>query len=125
MKKICAAILLFAAFIIVVSGQSDILIPVSTQNTDLIFKVGNDHRLYQVYYGPKLVQTPDSKTFPRPAHLAYVTSGTDNLFEPAIRVTHNDGNPSLELNYVNHQTEKSDENVTITRIRLKDPQYPV
>ncbi len=125
MKKICTAILLFAAFISVVSGQSDILIPVSTQNTDLIFKVGNDHRLYQVYYGPKLVQTPDSKTFPRPAHLAYVTSGTDNLFEPAIRVTHNDGNPSLELNYVNHQTEKSDENVTITRIRLKDPQYPV
>ncbi len=125
MKKICTAIFLFAAVITVVSGQSDILIPVSTQNTDLIFKVGNDHRLYQVYYGPKLVQTPDSKTFPRPAHLAYVTSGTDNLFEPAIRITHSDGNPSLELNYVNHQTEKSDENVTITRIRLKDPQYPV
>ena len=125
MKKICTAIFLYAAFITVVSGQSDLLIPVSTQNTDLIFKVGNDHRLYQVYYGPKLLQTPDGKTFPRPTHLAYVTSGTDNLFEPAVRITHSDGNPSLELNYVSHLAEKSDENVTITRIRLKDPQYPV
>ncbi|MBN1789127.1 MAG: alpha-galactosidase [Bacteroidales bacterium] len=125
MKKIYTAILLSAALFTFVSGQSDILIPVSTHNTDLIFKVGNDHRLYQVYYGPKLLQTPDSKRFPRPVHLAYVTSGTDNLFEPAVRITHNDGNPSLELNYVSHQTEKTDENVTNTHIRLKDPQHPV
>jgi Zn-dependent membrane protease YugP len=57
--------------------------------------------------------------------VAYITSGTDNLFEPAIRITHNDGNPSLELNYVSHQIEKPEENVTITHIRLKDNQYPV
>jgi alpha-galactosidase len=125
MKKFYTSIFLYFALSIVVIAQTDILIPISTQQTDLIFKVGNDHRLYQAYFGPKLVQAPDSKTFPRPAHLAYVTSGTDNLFEPAIRITHNDGNPSLELNYVSHQTEKPEENVTITHIRLKDPQYPV
>jgi alpha-galactosidase len=125
MKKLYTTCFLSLAFVILVSGQSDILIPITTQHSNLIFKVGNDHRLYQVYFGQKLAQTNDSKAFPRPVHLAYVTSGTDNLFEPAIRITHNDGNPSLELIYVSHQIEKPEENVTITHIRLKDPEYPV
>jgi alpha-galactosidase len=107
------------------AGQSDLFITVSTRNTDLVFKVGGDLRLYQAYFGPKLFQSPDSKAFPRSDHQAYVTSGTDNLFEPAIRITHDDGNPSLELNYANHQIEKSSDNITLTHIRLKDPQYPV
>jgi alpha-galactosidase len=58
-------------------------------------------------------------------HLAYATFGTDNLFEPAIRISHNDGNPSLELKYVSHITEKPEANITITNILLKDPEYPV
>ena len=58
-------------------------------------------------------------------HPAYATFGTDNLFEPAIRMTHNDGNPSLELKYVSHNIEKPDANITITNILLKDPEYPV
>jgi alpha-galactosidase len=125
MKKFYVSIFQCFVLALIVNGQSDILIPISTQHTNLIFKVGNDGRIYQAYFGPKLVQDNDGKAFPRPTHLAYVTSGTDNLFEPAIRITHNDGNPSLELNYVNHQIEKPEENVTVTHIRLKDPVYPV
>lgn len=125
MKKISTSVVLFFAIALIVKGQTDILIPVSTQNTDLIFKVGTDNRLYQAYIGPKLTRAIDNKAFQRPVHLAYVTSGTDNLFEPAIRITHSDGNPSLELHYVSHLTEKPEENVTITHIRLKDPLYPV
>ena len=125
MKKILYPVLLFFVSAITAVAQPDILIPVSTMQTSLIFKVGKDNRLYQAYLGPKLAGNTDSRTFPRPAHLAYITSGTDNLFEPAVRMTHNDGNPSLELNYVSHQTEKPGDNVTITHIRLKDPVYPV
>ena len=40
-------------------------------------------------------------------------------------MTHNDGNPSLELKYVSHTAEKPDANITITHILLKDPEYPV
>jgi alpha-galactosidase len=118
--------LLYLVFIStsLVNAQSGIIIPINTRNTSLIFKVGNDNRLYQAYFGP-VIKDNNSFTGINPAHLAYVTSGTDNLFEPAIRITHNDGNPSLELVYESHQVEKKDENITITHIRLKDPQYPV
>jgi alpha-galactosidase len=125
MKKTGLSLLLSALLLLSLAGQSDLFITVSTQNTDLIFKVGRDLRLYQAYFGAKLVQPPDSKAFPQPEHQAYVASGTDNLFEPAVRITHDDGNPSLELNYVNHLIDQPSDNITLTHIRLKDPRYPV
>jgi alpha-galactosidase len=105
------------------AGES-VIIPVSTNNVSLIFQTGNDSRLYQAYFGPKIDINGD-RMFQHPSHVAYITSGTDNLFEPAIRVTHNDGNPSLELQYFSHQVEKPDYDIVITHIHLKDPQYPV
>ncbi len=86
----------------------DRLIPLDTKNTSLVFRInGRDGRLYQSYFGAKL-KNPDNLSQIRDAgHLAYATFGTDNLFEPAIRATHNDGNPSLELKYVNQSFEKS------------------
>jgi alpha-galactosidase len=103
----------------------DIFIPVSTRNTDLVFRVnGRDGRLYQAYFGLKLANSDNLKQMRDAGHLAYATFGTDNLFEPAVRATHNDGNPSLELKYVSHHSETTDANVTLTRILLKDPEYP-
>jgi alpha-galactosidase len=83
------------------TGQSqDILIATGTSNTDLVYKVnGRDGRLYQSYLGTKLNNTTNLIQLRDEGHLAYATFGTDNLFEPAIRMTHNDGNPSLELKY--------------------------
>jgi alpha-galactosidase len=106
--------------------STDVIIPVSTKNTDLTYKVNKkDGRLYQAYFGTKLGNIADLKQMQEPDHLAYATFGTDNLFEPAIRMTHSDGNPSLELKYVSHDIEKTSANVTTTTILLKDPQYPV
>jgi alpha-galactosidase len=106
------------------AAQTPLLIPVTTNNVELAFRVGNDGKLYQAYLGMK-PNSPEDLKFNYQEHQAYVTSGTDNLFSPAIRVTHNDGNPSLELIYVSHDVEKTDANVTVTHIHLKDPQYPV
>lgn len=106
--------------------KPDILIVVETSNTNLIYRVnGRDNRLYQTYLGHKLSKTSELTEMPDSGHPAYATFGTDNLFEPAIRTTHNDGNPSLELKYVSHNIEKKDADVTITNILLKDPDYPV
>jgi alpha-galactosidase len=55
---------------------------------------------------------------------AYTPAGTWNLVEPAIQVTHGDGNTSLELKYVSHDVKKIDENVRLTSVLLKDPVYP-
>jgi len=104
----------------------DVIIATGTSNIDLVYKVnGRDGRLYQSYLGAKLINIEVLNQLRDPGHLAYATFGTDNLFEPAIRMTHNDGNPSLELKYVSHKTEKPDPDVTITHILLKDPEYPV
>jgi len=54
---------------------------------------------------------------------AYTPSGTWNINEPAIQVTHADGNTSLELKYVSHTTKKVDENINLTTVLLKDPVY--
>lgn len=85
--------------------------------------VGKNQKLYQSYLGKKLLNS--IKDLPQGKHEAYIPSGTDNLFEPAIRITHADGNPSLELLYVSEESKKQDDNVTITIIHLKDPKYPV
>ena len=106
-------------------AQEGTIIRIGTKSNDLVYKVGKDMRLYQSYLGTKLVNEQSIKAIPVQEHLAYATFGTDNLFEPAIRITHNDGNPSLELHYVTSQVEKLNDNVTITHIKLKDPQYPV
>jgi alpha-galactosidase len=142
MKKLLAFIVIFHSGIIAIAqdpigpppgGQPkmqqapDLLIPLETKNISLVFRVnGKDGRLYQVYLGPKLKSMDNLKQTRDAGHLAYATFGTDNLFEPAIRATHNDGNPSLELKYVNQyfETPVGGGDVTLNKILLKDPEYP-
>ncbi|MDO9614886.1 MAG: alpha-galactosidase, partial [Bacteroidota bacterium] len=98
-------------------------IVIETKHSALVYSVGKNKKLYQAYLGEKLMNASDY-LLQRNIHEAYIPSGTDNLFEPAIKMLHNDGNPSLELLF---SEEKSVHlgNVTTTTIILKDPVYPV
>ena len=108
-----------------VQPDPDRIINIETENTSLVLKVSSrDGRLYQSYFGPRLGSTEGFSQQRNESHLAYATFGIDNLFEPAVRALHNDGNPSLELTYLNHDTETIGKDVTLTRIMMKDPQYP-
>lgn len=100
-------------------------IAIETERTSLIFTVGDKQRLYQTYLGQKLSQAADQAQLPAGRHEAYVPAGLDNLFEPAIRLVHNDGNPSLELRYVRHHTDAPVGGQVHTAIELRDPKYPV
>lgn len=100
-----------------------IYIPVRTEKTEIIYRVGNNGRLYQVYIGPRLASELDM------VHLtggkeAYITHGMEDYFEPAIRMLHPDGNPSLLLKYAN-SSQKIEGPAQITEIVLKDDKYPV
>jgi alpha-galactosidase len=96
-------------------------ISAETAHLQLLLSVNEKGKVFQSYLGEKLLQY----TSVAPGkHEAYIPAGTNNLFEPAISVTHTDGNPSLELIYANQKTEKTDDNVSITTITLKDPKYP-
>lgn len=134
-------LIFFATFFYSVKSQESPIIKIETENSVLVLKIGNNKILYQSYLGSKLKNNSDydliSKEDTRKTevndgvpvidlrHLAYPTFGTNNLFESAIRITHNDGNPSLELTYQSQSVMKKDNNVTETIIKLKDNQYPV
>ncbi|WP_460614468.1 alpha-galactosidase [Hymenobacter seoulensis] len=99
-------------------------IVIETEHVSMVLAVGENQKLYQTYLGTKLANTAEYQQLQH-RHEAYVPAGTDNLFEPAIRVVHPDGNPSLALTFADQKTTKSGDDVTETVIRLRDPQYPV
>jgi alpha-galactosidase len=98
-------------------------IAIETEHVSLVLTVGDKQRLYQTYLGPKLAAT-DQTLLPN-RHEAYVPAGTDNLFEPALRVVHADGNPSLALALADVHTSQPSDGVSTTTVRLRDPKYPV
>ena len=103
----------------------DNLIRIGTERTDLILRVGDDHRLRQTYLGPKLMNDVDLEHFARSGggFEAYVTYGMEDYFESAIRVLHADGNPSLLLTYKESDQQEND-SVQTTRIVMQDEKYP-
>src|SRR6476660_689207 len=94
---------------------------IETKNTSLVLNVESNKRVTQLYLGKKLLSSEYELL--QGGREVYLTAGMENQFEPAIRMIHADGNPSLELQYVSHQTQKK-ENVTTTDIVLRDPMYP-
>jgi alpha-galactosidase len=109
------------------------IIPIESERTATAIRVDADGRLGIVYFGTRLKNAEEYRyvagmqrrgdDYSGILNSAYTPSGSRNLVEPAIQVTHANGNTSLDLQYVSHQTEKSDNNVSTTRILLKDPQY--
>ncbi|UOQ64977.1 alpha-galactosidase [Hymenobacter volaticus] len=124
MRKLLLCVLFLPLGLTKVAAQAaSAPIVIETSHTSLVFAVGDNKKLYQTYVGARLANQQDYKSLPN-NHEAYAPAGTDNLFEPAIRVVHPDGNPSLSLAFVGVEANKVGDNVTTT-IRLKDPQYPV
>ena len=121
MKKFLAILSLFFCQLSV-SAQAGRQIIIETQNAALVYSVGSNQRINQSYLGKKL--PPADYPSLRGGREVYLTAGMENQSEPAIRLVHADGNPSLELAYVSHRQEQN-ENITTTDILLKDPVYPV
>lgn len=99
-------------------------IRLSTRNISLVYRVNDQGRLVQQYFG-RALQSADADSAAKGGQEAYITAGMESLLDPAIRIVHNDGNPSLELKYVSSRSDKKDDNVSTTEITLKDPVYPV
>lgn len=95
---------------------------IETSQSALVLTVGSNQRVLQSYLGRKLA--PAAYAALTGGREVYLTAGMDNQFEPAVRMIHNDGNPSLELKYVSHKTTREND-LTQTDIVLKDPVYPV
>src|SRR5581483_4879707 len=96
---------------------------IRTANSQLALFVGSDQRLYQLSYGAIGKTAADPKKLNR-ADEFHPPSGDGFISEPALQAFHSDGNTSTDLVYVRHSTERVDDNVSITRIELKDRAYP-
>ena len=105
--------------------SSDGMIRVSTDAIDLVLAVGSDGRLYQAYLGPKLLHDEELQHFAKNRGWeAYSTSGNEDYFEPALGITHADGNMTTYLYYVDSSQGKVDGG-THTRVTMRDDRYPL
>jgi alpha-galactosidase len=122
---------LFVALILNANAQS-VTIPIETKSDAMVLQVSNEGYLNTVYFGGKLADKNEYNTIAKVNRLehntegynsAYTTAGARNLLEPAIAVTHADGNKSLDLKYLNQTVTKISDDVSLLSINLKDPVY--
>lgn len=106
-------------------AQTENQLLIETEHTTLIFTVSKEQKLYQSYFGQKLTHPEEQALLKATRREAYIGAGMTDLFEPAIRMVHADGNPSLDLRYAGQTSTQTDANVKTTSISLKDPKYPV
>ena len=128
--------LLVLAILMLVSVAADAknMISIHTNNVQLVLEVKPNGRLYQAYLGEKLSNaTPlDLLFMPRANQTSpmwagsevYPVMGTEDYFEPALQLTHNNGNPTSVLKYVSH-TQTARNGATETIVKLRDEKYPL
>ena len=110
-------------------------IAIETQNNALVLSIDADNSLVSSYYGKRLPDkdeylmipaldkyTPGSDDLYNKRE-AYIASGSINLLEPALTVTHSDGNKSTVLVFQSSKETAIDNNRKLTAILLKDPKY--
>ena len=100
------------------------VINIATSHTSLTLAVEKDGRLYQLGYGKGPEARPLSKKEPTRESEFLPCFGNGYILEPAIQATHADGNTSTDLQYVKHETQTVDGDVTLTKIEMKDAFYP-
>lgn len=135
MKKISGAFIALLCFGLGQNALAQQIIKIDTKNNALVYELNKLKELNTIYLGEKLRNDADYSTVQGQYHqgneytgiynAAYTPSGSKNLLEPAVMVTHADGNTSLDLHYVSHSSTTVSAGVNQTEIVLKDPVYPV
>lgn len=108
--------------------SSDTHVIIETRHTALAIRVGKEQNPTIVHFGQRLSR-PDEyarisgtgkrgEDYTGIYNSVYTPAGSRNLLEPAIQVTHADGNPSLDLRYVRHDSKPAGEGVVLTTVYL-------
>lgn len=127
-------ICLLFVFLFTGAQAQSILIPIESKNNAIVLKADKGGVPKIVYFGKKLSNKDEynkiaglyqqGDDYSGIFNAAYTASGSQNLVEPALTVVHADGNTSLDLHYVSHETKTLANNVSLTTLQLKDPVYP-
>ncbi|PWK80473.1 alpha-galactosidase [Mucilaginibacter oryzae] len=133
-NKTLPLVLLFAGSMLFAgrAAAQDVTIPVETQHNAIVLQTDAEKHLNMVYLGTKLANSAEYARISKMYRQAddsgvqndvYTPSGSASLGEPAITVTHADGNKSLNLVYVNHTVSKVSDDVSLLVVTMKDPVY--
>ncbi|MEO0338360.1 MAG: alpha-galactosidase [Bacteroidota bacterium] len=114
-------------------SQAQTLVTIQSEDYAMVFQEDQNKRLRQIYFGPQLSSAAEYASIASNLRYdgvnedvfnhIYTPSGTWNIAEPALQIQHSDENPSTDLEYVKHQVEALEDNVTLTTIDLVDPLY--
>ncbi|MEL6676936.1 MAG: alpha-galactosidase, partial [Bacteroidota bacterium] len=109
------------------------LIPIESADYALVLTTDAESRLRQIYFGKKLRQEADYRQIAAQLRYdgtnedvfnhAYTPSGTWNIAEPALQITHADGNPATEMLYQTYRKDVLEAGVELTTVQLIDPVY--
>ena len=107
------------------------VINIKTDGSSMVMSVTSDGEVLFHHFGGRIddaAPVTGIKSYRRTDHgtdnLAYSTMGGRNFREPALRVTHADGDMNTELRYVSHTTRTlADTNVTRTVINAWRTRY--
>jgi len=115
----------FASAISPARAGGPIRINVETANSALkLFVAPEDSRLYELGYGAAKENYDFPKKLNRQEEF-YPQYGDGFISQPALQITHADGNTSTSLAYVKRETSNLDPDIALTKIELKDPAYPL
>jgi len=129
-QKICLSTLVLIFLPVFLAAQ--IIIPIETKDNAMVLQVDRQNNFQFIYYGKKLSNEKEywqisneyrQSDYTGLINSAYTPAGSRNLLEPAISVTHFDGNKSLDLKYVSQNIQTVSDNIKLYRVTLKDPVY--
>jgi alpha-galactosidase len=114
-------------------AQKTTTIPIETKDFALILQTDAVGHVGTIYFGKKMANTAEYASTPKQFirndnnagdyNSAYTTSGSWNMVEPALTVTHADGHISTDLVYKSHRFESMSDGITLTTVVLQDPAY--
>jgi len=117
------------------ASEAQQTISITTDKTALVLQTDKDSSLIVTYFGKKLNDAREYAAISSldkfkvtsddlyNKHEVYVASGSLNLLEPALSVSHSNGDKSVVLKYISYETKNIDDNQTLTSILLKDDHY--
>jgi alpha-galactosidase len=92
---------------------------IATRSFSIDFTIGDDGRLYQAPIGGAVQDST------KRVHEAYPQWGDGYIYEPALQITHADGNTSTNLLYQKSSATQEGEGRALHKIFLRDPAYPL
>lgn len=128
MKKLLIPLIAAFAANSVSAAAPQQVIDISTDKVSMVVTAAPGGEVYFRHFGGRIddpAPLADFKSNRRSDHgtedLAYPATGGRNFREPALRVTHADGDMNTELRYVSHASKQlSDKNVTETVVKMTD-----